>query len=747
MNDRKLLAIVFIDVVGFTAMANQDEENALFLLDNAVRMLKATVKRYQGRWLKQVGDGSLCSFDSAVNAVLCAQEIQRCFMMNDELKLRIGIHIGDVVVASGDIFGDGVNVASRIQNEAEPGGIVVSEEVHNALASHSHINDQLLGETFLKGVGRGLNLYQVMVNQDLPTSAVPFELQQGSGFSEVARRPISVAAFLLIMLVCIALLWVVKQVLNSNDATIKHSIAVLPFKNFSNDPTLDYYGEAISEELLNVLAKSPELHVASRTSSFDPNLRDTSFDDVVDTLQVNYIVEGSIRKTGELLRVTAQFIRASDNKHLLSTNYDLSDTRWIQQQENVSFDYVSRIGRALGIDLSVYMVKDNTTFLDSKEQQTFLRLQRQVDAAASNSDYLKAIDETEDFIEHNPNFVQGYAYLCRTYVAFYQFQSGEQRHIERARQACQQAVKNDPYDYSTKLAQGHLLLAIGEYKQGLKLASALASGFTQRAEAQFLQGDFFFAQLQLDDGIASYERGLALNSNYWRPYLNLAYNLIGLAEFRKASQYLSRYIELRPQDPLGYENLGAAMLYLGEVAAADELFSKALEMSPSYPNLSNIGTSKYFLGDYAKAIVYFQKALFIDDSDYRVWANLAQAQRQLNAKQGNEEYLQAIVRATAALRVNGNDAATLAALAYFNQAIDKFELADVYRRRATEVAEQSYESQYYLALQQLSHGNMDNALRHIEQSLALGYPAALVKSEPEFRAAIETPELQALIGD
>ena len=161
IEERKLAAIVFTDIVGFTKLMSKNEKAAMSLIEKQRRLLQPIVENFQGVWLKELGDGTLSSFPSAVQAVTCALEIQRILEHDPKLKVRIGIHIGDIIKKDGDIFGDGVNIASRLEPLAEPGGICVSERVYEDIRNKPEINSAFQDEQILKGLDRPIKVYSV----------------------------------------------------------------------------------------------------------------------------------------------------------------------------------------------------------------------------------------------------------------------------------------------------------------------------------------------------------------------------------------------------------------------------------------------------------------------------------------------------------------------------------------------------------------------------------------------------------
>jgi TolB-like protein len=283
---RQLAAIMFTDIVGYTAVMGEDEQEAFELLRKNRKVQQPIIEQYNGKWIKELGDGVLASFQTVTDAVLCAGAIQKASDDVPGLKLRIGIHLGDVVFENHDVFGDGVNIASRIQALAPVGGIWISESVHKSISNKKGINSRFVQEEILKNVKEPVRIYEVKVEgQEINTNI-------SNTFSESAK------------------------------GTPEKSIAVLPFTNMSNDPEQDYFGDGIAEEILNSLVHLKELKVAGRTSSFQFKAKNLDLREIGKKLGVRNVMEGSVRKQGNRLRVTAQLVNVEDGFHLWSEKYD-----------------------------------------------------------------------------------------------------------------------------------------------------------------------------------------------------------------------------------------------------------------------------------------------------------------------------------------------------------------------------------------------------------------------------------------
>jgi adenylate cyclase len=296
---RRLAAILAADVVGYSKMMGEDEAGTLA----AVRKLRAEVidprvAEHQGRLFKAMGDGFLVEFPSVVNAVACAAAIQKAMAERNAnlpedrwIELRIGIHLGDVISEDGDVYGDGVNIAARIEGLAPPGGIAVSAMVHDNVGSRLDLAFEDTGEQQLKNIARPLRVYRLAA----------------------ARRPAAAAA---------------------TAERTKPSIAVLPFTNMSGDAEQEYFSDGITEDIITELSRFKGMLVAARNSTFSYKGKSPRITDVGRELDVNYVLEGSVRKSGSRARITAQLIETASGTHLWAERFDreLADVFAVQDE-------------------------------------------------------------------------------------------------------------------------------------------------------------------------------------------------------------------------------------------------------------------------------------------------------------------------------------------------------------------------------------------------------------------------------
>ncbi|MDH3252569.1 MAG: guanylate cyclase, partial [Ignavibacteria bacterium] len=290
--NRMLAAIMFSDMVGYTALMQEDESKAKTLRDRFRGVLRQCVDQHGGRVLQFYGDGALCSFTSTIEAVVCARKIHKALRADPKVLIRTGIHQGDVVFEKDGIYGDGVNVASRIEQLAPPGGICVSEKVYDEITNHSGIDAISLGHVPLKNVRRPVEIF-VLMGDDL-AAPVGGTMARADAFPAVL--PID-----------------------------KTRLAVLPLANFSSEAEDEYFSDGMTEELISKLSQINGLRVIARTSVM--RYKDTKIPiaEIGRELKVGTVLEGSVRKSADKLRITVQLIDVESEEHIWSHDYDRED--------------------------------------------------------------------------------------------------------------------------------------------------------------------------------------------------------------------------------------------------------------------------------------------------------------------------------------------------------------------------------------------------------------------------------------
>ncbi|MCG8450238.1 MAG: adenylate/guanylate cyclase domain-containing protein [Pirellulales bacterium] len=290
---------MFTDIVGYSSISGQDQSKALNLVRTSKEIQKPIVEKHNGRWLKEMGDGAMAQFNSALDAVSCAIEIQRAARSDFDGQLRIGIHLGDVTIENEDVFGDGVNIASRLESIADPGGIYISESIEKAIQSQIQLELKDLGALSLKNVRYPVRTFAILGHG--------FPIPDFSRLQPYIIKKTKWTRAILVSLVLATLTYIlytnfVKSEISDTEGKIEKSIAVLAFDDMSPDKDQEYFSDGIAEEIINALVKIPGLKVSGRTSSFSYKGKDQDLKIMGEELGVANILEGSIRKSGDKIR-------------------------------------------------------------------------------------------------------------------------------------------------------------------------------------------------------------------------------------------------------------------------------------------------------------------------------------------------------------------------------------------------------------------------------------------------------------
>ena len=450
---RQLAAIMFTDMVGYTTLMQKDEPKARELIERHRALMRPLVEKHGGEIIQFVGDGTFCRFDSAKEAVNSALEIQYVLKVEKEFSLRIGIHIGDVVVEGEEVYGDGVNVASRIEPLAEPGGICVSSRVRDDVKNQPGLNLNSLGKKKLKNVDEPMEVFAVSeIGDDVPVNIPRYE--------GILRKRLS---FTVLTVIIIFSGFYAYKTFSDKSATGEGissernsmaSIAVLPFENMSSDPENEYLSDGMTEEIINALTKIKGLRVAARTSSFRFKGEKIDIREVGEKLNVKTILEGSVRKSGSKLRITAQLINIEDGYHIWSEIFEREMSEVFAIQDEISRSIVNRLKIELAGAEDASLVERQTENLAA--YNLYLK-------GRFNSDKLtkegltKGIEYLKLALDKDPLYALAYSELSKSYAAVGYFNHDllpRREAFSKATAAAKKALEIDD-----NLAEAHTALA------------------------------------------------------------------------------------------------------------------------------------------------------------------------------------------------------------------------------------------------------------------------------------------------
>ena len=415
---RKLTAILSADVVGYSRLMGEDEAATVKTMETYKGVMFSLIKQHRGRVVDSPGDNLLAEFGSVVDAVQCAVSIQKELQTrngdlpeNRRMEFRIGINLGDVIEEDDRIYGDGVNIAARLEALADPGGICISKTAFDYIENKLPFGYRFIGEQTVKNVTKPVGAYKVimetrLIDEEVKKLKAPFW-----------KRKVILSLGIIVILALSVLYWnfylrapsIEPASSEPEQAPITleveespKTIAVIPFVNLSPDPDQEYFVDGLSEELLNCLTKIPGLHVISRTSSFAFKGTDKTIQEIASVLGVNHILEGSVRKAGNDLRITAQLIHVVDDRHLWSETYDRELKDIFAVQEDIATSVADELKVTLGIGKSFKQL-GGTDNLEAYELYLVSRGQ------FNNLEYNQALESIDSAVALDPGYAVAWA--------------------------------------------------------------------------------------------------------------------------------------------------------------------------------------------------------------------------------------------------------------------------------------------------------------------------------------------------
>ncbi len=559
--ERRLAAILAADVVGYSRLMGKDEAATLAALKaHRAELIDPKANQYNGRTIKLMGDGALMEFPSVVEAVAFAVEVQLAMSARNadlsedrQIHYRIGINIGDIIVEGDDIYGDGVNIAARLENLAEPGGICVRRNVRNQVRDKLDLDYEDRGEIKVKNIARPIRVFSVVLDDKAAALVTPVVAVA----AKTNNRRWHVAAAALALFIAAGLVWwqpwAPKLEPASSESTAlplpdKPSIAVLPFTNLSGDPEQEYFVDGLTDDLITDLAKISGLFVIARNSVFTYKGKPVKVQQVAQELGVRYVLEGSVRRVGDKLRINAQLIDATSGNHLWAERYDRDSADLFALLEEVLDQIVSALAVQLTDREQQQLARIPTDNLEAYDN--YLRAEQ----GAYSSDFAK-ISETlsryEKAIELDPDFAEAYAGLART--------AADVLHYDMDTVLAGPVARKRAYEAATR-------------------AVALQPDLPRpNAVLSILQ----LVDFEHEQALASARRAVALGPNDAEAYINLAHVLAYAGSTAEAVEQADAAFRLNPKPPPGFLLIAGLALFLDrQYERAAELLERVQHATP-----------------------------------------------------------------------------------------------------------------------------------------------------------------------
>ncbi|MFQ6024460.1 MAG: adenylate/guanylate cyclase domain-containing protein [Acidiferrobacterales bacterium] len=581
---RKLAAILYADVAGYSALTGEDEEGTHRRLSSYLDLISESIRNHNGNVVHYAGDAILADFNTVTDALTCAVKIQESLKEENadlpeerKVRFRVGVNLGEVIVDREDIYGDGVNVAARLETLAEPGGICISHAVRTAAGNKLPFKYHDIGKQKVKNIEEPVLAYEVVFD-DSAVSSIYRKAQ--------ARKIGFVAGVVALLVVSAAIIWFTpwktdKEVVSKQTAahtSDQPSIAVLPFQTLSDERGQDYFSDGVTNDLITDLSKFSNLFVIASNSVFTYKGKPVNVKEIGHELGVRYVLEGSIQKAGNRVRINAQLIDATTDHHVWADRYDFEVDDIFKVQDEITSTVITSLRVILTEDEQSREVTRHTDVVEAYD----LFLRGRTYLKGTKKAHKKARELFDQAIKLDPEFAAAYAEKSFTYFSsFIMPMSRDPKVINGALVAAERAVELDD---TLPLAHARLAWAYFATRQHAKAIAAARRAVAlgpNDAEAHAQLGNVLNWSGKPEDGKKNLERAMRLNPHYPFYYLfYLGHSYYLLEDNEKAIELMKRVVTRAPTFLPVRRHLAVLFTEIGMIKEAKEQTKDVLRVFP-----------------------------------------------------------------------------------------------------------------------------------------------------------------------
>jgi TolB-like protein/class 3 adenylate cyclase/Tfp pilus assembly protein PilF len=591
---RKLIAILSADVEGYSRLMGEDEDETIRTLTAYRELMSTIIQKHRGRVVDSPGDNLLAEFGSVVDAVRCAVEIQEELRVrnaelpeNRRMESRIGINLGDVVEEEERIYGDGVNITARVEGLAEGGGICISGTVYDSIKNKLSLSYEYLGEHTVKNIKEPVRVYRMRVGPDATAPEVSKEKRHG-----VKRWQWTALAAVVVLIVGAVAIWnfyfrppsiepasIEKMAYPLPD---KPSIAVLPFENLSGDPEQEYIADGITENIITALSYIPEIFVIARNSTFTYKGKAVKAQEVAEDLGVRYILEGSVQRAADRVRIMAQLIDATSGRHLWADRYDrdLQDLFALQDEITLKIVFALQVKLSIGVQ----------TRLTRKTMPNFVAWSYGIRGYGHMMRHTKADNaKAREFFERAASLAPEYAPVISalgwTYWedAFHGWSESREKSLLRTVELAKKALALDDSDPMIHALWGAIYLRQGRYDQAIAEGEKSVALGPNQAFPHFLLAMYLHHTDRHKEAVPLIRKAMRLDPYYPFTYLELLGSVyLNMEEYEKAVEAYKMLVVREPHRIAGHRGLAIAYIRLGRKEQARSEVAEILKLFPEY---------------------------------------------------------------------------------------------------------------------------------------------------------------------
>ena len=603
---RKLVAVVFSDIVGYTRLMGEDEERAYTLLKENNEIHLSIIEKYNGELIKELGDGILSIYPSVEAALLASIEIQQYYYKRNTIEIRIGIHHGDIIYDNHDVFGDAVNIASRIQAIGVGGCILISKKVKELISDKISIAKIPMGKYELKNVFRPIEIFAIGANGVKVPRKIDIEKNQAALQKKWVTGVSIFTAILVIVLAYFAL-----TPLFQPTSPESKSVAVLPLKNLNFDAQKDFFSDGLSEDIITQLTKINSIQVISKSSIDKLRNKTLTYAQIAEELGVSAILDGSVQWSGDELRIRVQLIDTKTNENMWSETFD-------PELEDV-FAVQSEIAQMIAVQLEGSLTETEITQLEKKPTTDFEAYESYLKGRQKYNYYQfdsvkLAIQDFKNAISIDPNYALAYTGLADAYAQMYGTFGEGDAYMDSSLNASQKAIDLDPELPGGYLSKGVIYYYQNRYDLALPQIQKAYDLNPNHSRAVGNLATVYMITGQLDKALPLQKRASGLNPNSYIPFQIVGWIYRILGDQKEAQIWLDKSLSIQEVSET-YEQLAYSFLIEDETSRAMELIPKILSLGQTYSNYEIAGKIAFFAQDFAKAESHLKRSIELRETN------------------------------------------------------------------------------------------------------------------------------------
>ena len=591
---RKLTAILNADVVGYSRLMDDSEEATLQTLNTYRNSMTTLIEQHRGRVVDTTGDNLLAEFTSVVDAVNCSVEIQRKIdELNQELpsdrkmKFRIGVNVGDVVEEDDRIYGDGVNIAARVEGMAEAGGICITGRAFDQVKNKLELGYKFLGEHSVKNIAEPVRVYKILMEPE----AVGKVIGEKRVLGKFSRKTAFALIIALAVVAGASIGWNIylQQSKKIEPASLdklafplpdKPSIAVLRFDYMGDESDKEYIASALSENIISALSKIPDLFVIAKESSFSYKDKEVKIKQISEELGVRYVLEGSLQKSGDHIRVTAQLIDAIKGYHVWSDSYDRELKDFFALQDDITLNILD----GLQVELTIFYEGFGK---GTKNLEAFFKLHQGLHHVfkLTKEDIDIGRKLYHDAIKIDPEYAYAYYILGWTYLqdVYRGYTESKEQSLKNAEDLARKALELDPSLAECFAMLGTIFSLRGQFEKAIAEGRRAIAIDPNNAEIMAIQAINFLHAFRNEEGLALIERAIRINPKPAPYYFRVlgAANM-GLGRYSKAIEVFKTVVNKSPNDMLAWRTLAICYVLTDQIDEAEKAAAEVLRIQPAF---------------------------------------------------------------------------------------------------------------------------------------------------------------------